>query len=73
MKHSVAFTLCAVVLTEWLAIGPGAPPAVAAQPAAAPSQLTFASPDDATAALLNAMKQDDQKRLLAVLGPGSEP
>ena len=72
MKHSVAFTLCAVVLTEWLAIGPGAPPAVAAQPAAAPSQLTFASPDDATAALLDAMKQGDQKRLLAVLGPGSE-
>jgi hypothetical protein len=72
MKHSAAVTLCAVVLTGWLAIGPGPTPAVAAQSTAAPTQLTFASPDDATAALLDAMKQGDQKRLLAVLGPGSE-
>ncbi len=72
MKHSVSVTLCAVILTGWLTIGPGATQAVAAQLTAAPSQLTFASPDDATAALLDAMKQGDQKRLLAVLGPGSE-
>src|ERR1700722_11346241 len=72
MKHSATVTLCAVVLAGWLSIGPGAPSAVAAQPTAAPSQSTFASPDDATAALLDAMKQSDQRRLLAVLGPGSE-
>jgi hypothetical protein len=72
MKQFVSITLCAVALAGWLAIDPGPIPAIAAQPTGASSQLTFASADEATAALLDAMKQGDQKRLLAVLGPGSE-
>jgi hypothetical protein len=70
MKQFVSVTLCSVILSGWLWIGPGPTLAIAAKPTA-PTQLTFASPDDATAALLDAMKRGDQKRLLAVLGPGS--
>jgi hypothetical protein len=72
MKQFVSASLCALVLTGWLEIVPDSTQALAAQPAGASSQLTFASADEATAALLDAMKQGDQKRLLAVLGPGSE-
>jgi hypothetical protein len=72
MKQFVSVTLCAVAFTGWLAIDPGPTPANAAQSTGASSQLTFASADEATAALLDAIKQGDQKRLLAVLGPVSE-
>ncbi len=70
IRTSVA--LCTVVLAGWLSIGPAPTRAVAAQTAGAPSQLTFATPEEATAALLDAVKQGDQERLLALLGPGSE-
>src|SRR5271157_94656 len=72
IKQFVSVVLCAVVLTGWSVIGPGPSCAVAAQATGASGQLTFASPEEATAALLDAMKQGDQKRLLEVLGPGSE-
>jgi hypothetical protein len=35
--------------------------------------VTFASPDEAATALIDAIKSGDQKRLVAVLGPRSEP
>ena len=72
MKQFVSFALCTVLLTGWLAIGPGPMLAVAAQATGAAEQLTFASPEEATAALVDAVKQGDQKRLLFVLGAGSE-
>ena len=72
MKPFVSVALCTAVLTGWLAIGPAPRLAVAAQATGAAGQLTFASPEDATAALLDAMKQGNQKQLLAVLGAGSE-
>jgi hypothetical protein len=40
--------------------------------ATAPNQASFASADEAAAALVDAAKQGDEKQLLAVLGPGSE-
>jgi hypothetical protein len=72
MKQFVSVTLCTAVLTGWLSIGPCPTLAVAAQPPGASSQMTFAGPEDATTALLDAVKQGDQKQLLAVLGPGSD-
>jgi hypothetical protein len=72
MKQFVSVALGTAALTAWLAIGPVSPRAVAAQVAAAPAQLTFASPDEAAAALFDAFKLGDQKQLHAVLGPGSE-
>jgi hypothetical protein len=72
MMHFMSVTLRAAVLTGLLAIAPAPPLAVAAQDTGASSQLTFASPEEAAAALLDAMKLGDQKRLFAVLGPGSE-
>src|SRR5580700_5317932 len=72
MKQFVSITLCTAILTGWLSIGPCPTLAVAAQPTGASSQMTFANPEDATNALLDAMKQGDQKQLLGVLGPGSK-
>jgi hypothetical protein len=45
------------------------PPAVAAAPASQPS---FASPEDAVAALIKAVQADDTKAMAALLGPGSD-
>ena len=61
------------LLAAMLAIGAVPSLAVAAQSPAAASQLTFASADEAVAALIDAEKSDDQKQLVAVLGPGSGP
>jgi Protein of unknown function (DUF2950) len=36
------------------------------------AQMSFASPDEAAAALIDATKQGDLKRMAAVLGPGSD-
>jgi hypothetical protein len=72
MKQFVSVTLCAVALTGWLAVGPGPTLAVAAPASGAPGQVTFASADEAVAALLDAVKLGDLKRIFAVLGPGSE-
>lgn len=72
MMRSISIMLRATAVAALLAIGPVAPHAVAAPAAGAPSQLTFATPDEAVAALLDAVKQGDQARMLAVLGPGSQ-
>jgi Protein of unknown function (DUF2950) len=49
------------------------PPLAAAAPGVGgQSQQTFESPDEAVDALIEAAKQGDLKRMLAVLGPGSE-
>jgi hypothetical protein len=45
---------------------------VATVHAAAPAQKTFASPDDAAAALVAAAKADDTKAMLAILGPDAK-
>jgi hypothetical protein len=72
MQRFGSVALCAVALMEWLAIDPDPTPVIAAQPTGPSSQSTFASADEATAALLDGMKQGDQRRLLVALGPGSE-
>jgi hypothetical protein len=61
-----------VVLSVLLALGTVPLVAVAAKSTSEPSQLTFASADEAVAMLVDTVKQSDQRRLLAVLGPGSE-
>jgi hypothetical protein len=72
MMRSPSVALCAAVFTALSAIGPVPPRAIAAQSDRAPSQLTFATPDEAAAALVDAVKQGNLKRMSAVLGPGSE-
>jgi hypothetical protein len=73
MMQFMSVMLRTVVLTGFLAIGPVPLRAVAAAGSVASGQLAFASPDEAAAALIDAIKLGDQKRLVAVLGPGSEP
>ncbi len=72
MMQFMSVSLRSVLLTGLLALGlvPGL--ALAAQDSGASGQLVFATPDAAAAALIDALKQGDQKRLHAVLGPGSE-
>ena len=48
-------------------------PATAAKPAPALAPGFFATPDDAVAALIAALQQDDTAKLAVILGPGSEP
>jgi hypothetical protein len=72
MMRSASIALCAAVFAALLAISPVSPRAIAAQNSRAPSQLTFATPDEAASALVDAVKQGDLKRMFAVLGPGSE-
>src|SRR5271165_1792769 len=72
MMRLVPTSWLAAFLTGWLIVGPVAPPATAAQGSIATAQMTFASPDEAAAALVEAVKQSDPKRMLALLGPGSE-
>jgi hypothetical protein len=72
MMRSIPVMLRAAVFAGILAIGPVVPHAIAAQASSASGQLTFATPDEAAGALVDAVKQGDQKRMLAVLGPGSE-
>jgi Protein of unknown function (DUF2950) len=43
----------------------------AKQAASLPAQQTFASPEDASKALVTAMRDDDLKAIYAILGPGS--
>ncbi len=70
----ISVTLRAAALSALLAIGLVSPPAIAAQGTGTgtPTQLTFATPDEAVAALVDAARSGNQKQLLAVLGPGSE-
>jgi hypothetical protein len=68
----MSVALRTAVVAGLLAMGPIPPLASAAQDASAPSQLTFANPDAAAAALIDAIKLGDEKRLLEVLGPGSQ-
>ena len=72
MMRSISVMLRAAIVIAPLAICPVSLHAAAAKDAGAPSQLTFATPGEAVAALLDAIKLGDQKRMFAVLGPGSE-
>ena len=45
---------------------------VSAATAAKVKQVTFASPEEAVKALVEAVKNDDEKNLLAIFGPGSK-
>ena len=62
----LAMALAGGVLTAALAQGQGKP-----APETSP-QATFATPDDAVAALIEAVKQNDVARLRAVFGPASK-
>jgi hypothetical protein len=72
MKQLVSVMLYPAIFAGWLVIASGPRLAIAAQPTGTSSRLTFGTPEDAAAALLEAMKQGDQKQLLTLLGPGSE-
>ena len=72
MVRSTSVMLRAAIFAGVLAIGPMAARAIAAQASDPSGQLAFATPEEAAAALIDAVKQGDQKRMFAVLGPGSE-
>jgi Protein of unknown function (DUF2950) len=72
MIRSISVALRAAIVMALLAIGPVSLRAIAAKDAGAPAQTTFATPDEAAAVLLDGIKQNDRKRMFAVLGPGSE-
>ena len=61
------FAILAVAMVAAVAAAPRAHAAAKAAPK--PAQKYFASPEDAVAALVAAVKSDDPKALLAVLGP----
>jgi hypothetical protein len=68
----VAVKLRTLVMTASLTLGISVPHTVAAPNTDATIQSTYATADEAVAAMVDALKADDTKRLLAVLGPGSE-
>jgi hypothetical protein len=61
-----------VVSAALPAIGPISPPAVAAQGTGASAQVTFPGSDEAVAALIEATRQGDLKKIVAILGPSSQ-
>ena len=58
------------LLAIFIILALGASPSVSA---AGGGQKSFTSPEKGAQALLNAVKRDDIKKLIAILGPGSEP
>ena len=60
----------AIILAMLLVVCAGYSPAQAA--AKGVQQKTYASPEEAVKALVEAMKSDDAKALIAILGPGSK-
>lgn len=72
MRHIVVLTCPLTIVTALLTIVPVSPLVVAVQAAGVSGQLTFATPDEAVAALIEAARQNDLKRMTAILGPGSE-
>jgi DUF2950 family protein len=58
--------LCLFVCSMLLAIAVGA-----ATPKSAPAQRSFASPEEASAALVQAIRARDKTAIVAILGPGS--
>jgi len=58
--------LCLLVCSMLLAMAVGA-----ATPKSAPAQRSFASPEEASAALAQAVRAGDKTALVAILGPGS--
>ena len=60
----------AIILAMLLVVCAGYSPAQAA--AKGVQQKTFASPEEAAKSLVEAMKSDDTKALIAILGPGSK-
>ena len=58
------------LLATFLILALGAAPSVNA---ASGGQKSFTSPEKGAKSLLNAVKRDDIKKLVAILGPGSEP
>lgn len=70
-----SLALAALLVTSMLSACSRSPETAATPPAAAPaqpSQKTFASPDDAGAALLAAAKSGDEAALTAIFGPDSK-
>ena len=67
-KNRWLFFGVAVLLTCIAVVAFSAPVSAAAKGA----QKTFATPEDAVKALVDAMKTNDTKELLAIFGPGSE-
>ena len=55
------------------AADPAQKPATAKQKAAAPKQLTYASPEEAVQALITAAKAADSKGMFAILGSSAKP
>jgi hypothetical protein len=72
MRNPRTLTSQAALLTGFLVIGLLQTLAGAAQGAVTSGQSIFASPDEAVAALVDAAKKSDLKRMFAILGPGSE-
>lgn len=71
MTRLVSLTLCSALPIWLLAICPLPLPVHAAQKPDTQPQLSFSSPDEAVAALLDAVRQGDLKQMAAILGPGS--
>lgn len=62
-RFAAAIVLCAMSIVAFT---------VGQACAAAPAQKTFKSPSDAVNAMIDALKKNDTKTLLAILGPGSK-
>ncbi|MEN9784007.1 MAG: hypothetical protein RJA24_1350 [Pseudomonadota bacterium] len=74
MRLASGALLAAVVLALPVhAADPAQKPAAAKQKAAAPKQMTYASPEEAVQALIAAAKAADPKGMIAILGAGSKP
>jgi hypothetical protein len=77
MKPAIALPLAALAALALAALpifasdASAAEASAAKQAAALPAQRTFASPEDAAKALVEAMRGSDVKAVYAVLGPGS--
>lgn len=70
IKRFLNIYRCLLLLMALVFVAAGVSPATAA--AAKTAQKTFASPDEALQSLVNAVRSNDSKAMVAILGPGSK-
>ena len=68
--HAAALAIIALAIITLAVCSPAY--AQTKKPASAPKQTTFSSVDEAVMALVDAVKANDTKKVLSILGPGSE-
>jgi hypothetical protein len=68
--HAAALAIIALAIITLAFCSPAY--AQTKKPASAPKQTTFSSVDEAVVALVDALKANDTKKVLSILGPGSD-